>query len=139
MRRGVDVGIYLTPGLADENFIAQSLGNLAAFRLAAQRHEPLAWQVLRVQTSMSQHHYRIVLSHPQRVLDLGFKSDLERVLKDLSNETVDQLRSRLEAAEREGLRVVPLRYVREDVDFWQDDFWNFIGGPSGIGPPGSFP
>ena len=138
MHRGVDVGIYLRPGLTADNFIAESLGNLAAFRLSAERHERLDWQVLRVEGS-GHHHYRLVLRHPDRVLDLGFKSELEAILNDLSNETVDRLRERLRIAERDGLRLVPLRHVREEVDFWQDDFWNWIGGPSGIGPPGSFP
>ncbi len=139
MHRGIEVGIYLRPGLADDNFIAESLGNLAAFRLAAQRQEHLSWQVLRVQGSGSQHHFRIVLRHPDRILDLGFKSDLEKVLEELSHESVDELRHRREDAVRGGLRIVPLRRVHEEVDFWQDNFWTAIGGPSGIAPPGSFP
>ena len=139
MHRGLEVDIHLRPGLADDNFVAQSLGNLAAFRLASDRNERLDWQVLRVESSGSHHHYRLVLRHPDRLLDLGFRSDLERVLDDLSDESVDQLRERLRTAEERGLRVVPLRYVRQEVDFWQDDFWNWIGGPSGIGRPGSFP
>ncbi len=138
MHRGIEVGIYLRPGLADDNFIAQSLGNLAAFRLAAQRHEHLTWQVLRVQGSGS-HHFRIVLRHPDRVLDLGFKSDLERILEELSHESVEDLHRRLDEAVRDGLRIVPLRHVQEEVDFWQDDFWTALGGPPGIAPPGSFP
>ena len=139
MHRGIEVGIYLRPGLTDDNFVAQAIGNLAAFRLAADRHERLEWQVLRVQASGSRHHYRLVLRHPERLLDIGFTSELERVLDDLSNESVDRLSERLGAAEREGLRLVPLRHVREEVDFWQDDFWNFIGGPAGLGRPGSVP
>lgn len=138
MHRGIEVGIYLRPGLADDNFVAESLGNIAAFRLSAERHEHLEWQVLRVEGSRH-HHYRLVLRHPDRLLDLGFKSQLETILNDLSNETVDQLRERLRTAEQGGLRIVRLRRVHEEVDFWQDDFWNFIGGPSGIAPPGSFP
>lgn len=139
MHRGVEVGIYLRPGLGDDNFVAQALGNLAAFRLATERDERLDWQVLRVNAPGSDHHYRLVLRHPDRVLDLGFKSGLEVILENLSHETVDQLRDRLRVAEASGLRVVPLRYVQEEVDFWQDDFWKWIGGPSGIGSPGAFP
>ena len=138
MHRGVEVGIFLRPGLADDDFVAQSLGNLAAFRLSSERRERLDWQVLRVEGSRS-HHFRLVLRHPDRVLDLGFKSALEAILDDLSNETVDRLRERLQRAEQEGLRPVPLRRVPEEVDFWQDDFWNWIGGPFGFGPPGSRP
>ncbi len=139
MHRGVEVAIYLRAGLGEENFVAQSLGNLAAFRLAGQRGERLEWQVLRVEGSGGHHHYRLVLRHPDRILDVGFRSALEAVLKVLSDETVDQLRHRLREAENAGLHVIPLRHVRAEVDFWRDDFWNWIGGPSGIGPPGSFP
>ena len=138
VHRGIEVGIFLRPGLEDDNFVAQSIGNLAAFRLAAAHGERLDWQVLRVQGS-GHHHYRLVLRHPDRLLDLGFKSDLEHILDDLSNESVDQLHERLRAAEHEGLRIVPLRRVPEEVDFWQDDFWSWMGGPAGIGSPGSFP
>ena len=120
------MGIYLRPGLEDDNFIARALGNLAAFRLQTERQERLEWQVLRVQGS-HQHHYRLVLRHPDRVLDLGFKSQLERILDDLSQETVDELRTRLRAAEDAGLQVVELRSVPQEVDFWRDDFWNWLG------------
>ena len=126
MHRGLEVGIYLRPGLEDDNFIARALGNLAAFRLQTERQERLEWQVLRVQGS-HQHHYRLVLRHPDRVLDLGFKSQLERILDDLSQETVDELRTRLRAAEDAGLQVVELRSVPQEVDFWRDDFWNWLG------------
>jgi hypothetical protein len=127
MHRGVEVGIYLRPGLDDDNFVAKALGNLAAFRLQGERKEPLRWQVLRVQGSGGHHHYRLVVSHPQRVLDLGFSSALEAILKDLSNESVDQLRARLAAAERAGLTPVSLRPVPQEVDYWRDDFWNWLG------------
>ncbi|MGI0155828.1 MAG: hypothetical protein ACREDE_06810, partial [Thermoplasmata archaeon] len=95
-------------------------------RLQEERKERLEWQVLRVEGSRG-HHYRLVLRHPERVLDLGFKSALEQVLNDLSNESVDQLRERLRAAEQAGLRVVQLRPIRQEVDYWRDDFWNWLG------------
>ena len=138
MNRGIEVGIYLRPGLANDNYIAEALGNLAAFRLAKARGEHLEWQVLRVNGS-SQHHYRIVLRHPDRWLDVGFRSELERILESLSDETVEELRRRVETAQADGLRLIPLRAIQEEVDFWQDDFWSYIGGPSGIAGPGSFP
>ncbi len=139
MHRGVDVDIHLRPGLDNDNFIAEALGNLAAFRLGRERQERLRWQVLRVQSSGPKHHFRIVLRHPDRALDLGFKSDLGKTLDELSACSVDQLHEELRRAQADGLRLVPLREVREEVDFWQDDFWSAIGGPSGIAPPGSFP
>ena len=134
MHRGVEIGIYLQPKLHDEEFVARALGNLAAYRLQQERKEPLESQVLRVQTSEHQHHYRLVVRHPDRVLDLGFRQDLERILSELSDETEEQLRGRLEVAEREGLKPQPLRRVKEEVDFWEDKFWEYIGGPSGFGP-----
>ena len=126
MHRGLEVGIYLRPDLEDDNFVAHALGNLAAFRLQHDRGEHLEWQVLRVEGT-GHHHYRLVLRHPERVLDLGFRSELERVLNDLSNETVEQLHRRLDAAEREGLKTLPLRTVPQEVDYWRDDFWNWMG------------
>ncbi len=138
MRRGIEIGIYLQPGLHDEEFVAYALGNLAAYRLLQARREPLNWQVLRVQTSEHQHHYRLVVRHPDRILDVGIRKDLEHILEELSNETEGQLRRRLHAAERDGLKPAPLRHVQEAVDFWEDRFWEYIGGPSGLGPlPGS--
>ncbi len=127
MHRGVEVGIYLRPGLEDDNFVARALGNLAAFRLQTERKEPLTWQVLRVQGSGGHHHYRLVVRHPERVLDLGFRSALEAILKDLSNESVAELRQRLAVAERAGLVPVALRPVALEVDYWRDDFWNWLG------------
>ncbi len=134
MHRGVEIGIFLQPKLHEEEFVARALGNLAAYRLQQERKEPLEWQVLRVQTSEHQHHYRVVVRHPQHVLDVGFRKDLERILSELSDETEEQLHARLEAAVKEGLREQPLRRVTEEVDFWEDRFWEYIGGPSGFGP-----
>lgn len=131
MHRGLEVGIHLTPGVPEEGFVAMALGNLAAAALRDRRAEPLEWQVLRVEGSTS-HHFRLVIRHPERILDLGIKHDLAGILKDLSDESVDQLRERYEAARRAGLQPVPLRTVKEDVDFWQDPFWTALGG----GPPG---
>jgi len=126
MHRGIEVGIYLRPGLEDDNFVAKALGNLAAFRLQAERKERLEWQVLRVE-GRGHHHYRLVLRHPEHILDLGFKSQLETILNDLSNESVEQLRDRLRSAEGAGLESVSLRSVPQEVDYWRDDFWNWLG------------
>ena len=134
MHRGIEIGIFLADGLRDEEFVARAIGNLAAYRLQQDRKEPLEWQVLRVQTSAHQHHYRLIVRHPERILDLGIKEDLSGILKDLSDESEDALRSRFAKAEREGLRAGPIRRVKEEVDFWQDNFWKFLGGPSGFGP-----
>lgn len=134
MHRGVEIGIYLQPRLHEEELVARELGNLAAYRLGQERKERLEWQVLRVQTSEHQHHYRLVVRHPDHVLDVGFRKDLERILSDLSDETEEQLHGRIETAERDGLKLQPVRRVTETVDFWEDKFWEFIGGPSGFGP-----
>jgi hypothetical protein len=124
--RGIEIGLHLTPGMSDENFVAEAICNLAAFRLQKDRGELLAWQVLRVDRSNS-HHYRLVIRHPERVLDLGIKNDLKPILDALSAVTVDELHRQFTAAAAEGLKPVPLRQVHEDVDFWRDDFWNWIG------------
>jgi Protein of unknown function (DUF2004) len=126
MRRGIEIGIYLQPGLHEEDFVALAIGNLAAYRLQQDRGEALEWQVLRVESS-SGHHFRLVVHHRERVLDLGIKENLSRILKELSDETIDQLRERFKSAQREGLKPVPLRLVKEETDLWQDDFWNHIG------------
>jgi len=106
--------------------VATAIGNLVAYRLQQARGETLAWQVLRVELPHS-HHYRLVLRHPERVLDVGFSHDAARLLDELSNETVEALRQRYHDAEKEGLSPVALRHVSEDVDFWRDDFWNWLG------------
>ena len=126
MKQGIEVGIHLRPALEDEEFVASALGNLAAWQLAAKRNEHLEWQVLRVDGT-GRHHYRLVIRHPQRLLDLGARSDLSGILDDLSNEGVAELHRRLSTAKMEGLHPVALRRVREERDFWQDDFWNWIG------------
>jgi hypothetical protein len=120
------VGLFLQPGLTDENFVAEAIGNLAAFRLQQERGEPLSWQVVRVE-GRGAHHFRLVVRHPARALDVGIGHDLKRFLDALSHGTVDEVRRRLAAAEREGLKLSRLRHVRESVDFWQDDFWNWLG------------
>lgn len=126
MHRGLEIGLHLKPGLTNENFIAEAIGNLAAYRLQQERSESLAWQVLRVEGSGT-HHFRLVIRHPDRVLDIGIEHDLKRRLDSLSDETVEELRSRFESAEREGLKPSRLRHIHESVDFWQDDFWNWLG------------
>ncbi len=126
MNRGIEIGLHLRPGLSDESFVAQAIGNLAAFRLQQERRETLAWQVLRVEGS-GDHHFRLVIRHPERVLDVGIGHDLKRLLDSLSDESVEELRSRYDAAQREGLKPVNLRQVHESVDLWQDDFWNWMG------------
>jgi hypothetical protein len=127
MMKGIEVGIHLRPGLRDEAGVAQALANLAAFHLQQDRKEALEWQVLRVDGSPGQHHYRLVIRHPDRVLDLGIRHDLSKTLDELSNETEEELGERLAAAEAQGLHPVPLREVHEAVDYWQDDFWRWMG------------
>jgi hypothetical protein len=73
------------------------------------------------------HHFRLVIRHPERVLDIGIEHDLKQLLESLSNETVDELRVRFAVAERDGLKSARIRYVHESVDLWQDDFWNWLG------------
>jgi hypothetical protein len=112
--------------LIDENFVGRAIGNLAAFQLQRERDEPLVWQVLRIEGSGG-NHFRLIIRHPERVLDLGIGRDLKRILDSLSDETVDELRRRFDGAQREGLNPVALRHLREEVDFWRDDFWNWLG------------
>ncbi|MFZ0830472.1 MAG: hypothetical protein WAN40_04975, partial [Thermoplasmata archaeon] len=115
------------PGLSNETFVAQALGNLAAFELQQLRKETLQWQVLQVETSPGQHHYRLVIRHPDRTVDLGIHHDLSKTLDALSHETEEELARRLSEAESHGLRPVPLRSIHEAVDFWRDDFWHWMG------------
>jgi hypothetical protein len=126
MHRGLEIGLHLKPGLTDENFIAEAIGNLAAFRLQQERGEALSWQVVRLEGSGG-HYFRLVIRHPERVLDIGIERDLKRLLDSLSDETVQELRRRFEVAEREGLKPTRIRHAHESVDFWQDDFWNWLG------------
>ncbi len=82
--------------------------------------------MLRVEESGG-HHFRLVIRHPDRALDLGLGHDLQRHLDVLSDESVGELRHRYEEARKGGLKPTPLRHIRETVDFWRDDFWNWIG------------
>ncbi len=126
MPRGLEINLRLKAGLANESFVAEALGNLAAYRLGQQRAERLEWQVLRVEGSGG-HHYRLVVRHPERALDLGIRHELHRLLEMLSKEDVASLRTQFRDAERSGLKPVPLRHVHESVDLWHDNFWNWIG------------
>jgi hypothetical protein len=126
MHRGLDIGLHLKPGLGDENFVGVALGNLAGFLLQQERGEALVWQVIRVEGSNS-HHFRLVIRHPERVLDVGIGQQLKRILDSLSDESVEELRRRFERAQREGMKPVALRHLHEEVDFWRDDFWNWFG------------
>lgn len=116
--------MHLKPGIPDENFVATAICNLAAFRLQNARGEPLDWQVVRVESENS-HHFRLVIRHPERVLDLGIKNDLKPILEALSALTVEELR--VQFTTTDGFHPVPLRHVHEEVDYWRDDFWNWIG------------
>ncbi|MHB8351073.1 MAG: DUF2004 domain-containing protein [Thermoplasmata archaeon] len=127
MSRGIEVAIHLTPGPTDTDAIAASLGNLAAYRLGRLRGETLQWQILRVVESDGKHFYRLVVRHPERILDIGIHAGLAKILDEVSTHSPEQLAEALRAAEAEGLRVVPLRTIRYEVDYWRDDFWNWIG------------
>ena len=126
MERGLEVDIHLTPGLQNENFVAQALGNLAAHRLQSERGEPLQWQVLRVEEG-HHHHFRLVVRHPTRALDIGLHHQLKRTLEELSRESETELEARYHRAVKEGLKPQPLRHLREAPDLWQDDFWKWFG------------
>jgi hypothetical protein len=127
MSRGIEVAIHLTPGPTDTDSIATDLGNLAAFRLGQRRGEPLEWQILRVVESGGQHFYRLIVRHPQRILDIGIHTDLGRILEDISKSPPAELKEAVRAAESEGLHKVPIRTIHYEVDYWRDDFWNAIG------------
>jgi hypothetical protein len=73
------------------------------------------------------HHFRLVIRHPERVLDVGIEHNLKQLLESLSNETVEELQKRFEAAERDGLKPTRIRHVHESVDLWRDDFWSWLG------------
>lgn len=126
VHRGVELELHLRAGLPNDGFVAEALGNLAAFELARQRSEALVWQVLRVEQGRS-HHFRLIVRHPERRLDLGFTHDLRRILRSLSAQSVENLRARLSEAERQGLTPVRLRHLHESVDYWHDEFWKSIG------------
>ncbi len=126
MHRGIEIAIHFTSGLKNENFVAEALGNLAAFRLQKERGEPLEWQVVRVEES-HQHHFRLVIRHPSRALDLGLTHAVKSTLDDLSKESEAELSRKFHDAKSHGLAPVPLRRVHESPDYWQDDFWNYLG------------
>lgn len=126
MHRGVEVDLHLNPTLTNEMAVAEALGNLAAFALARERHENLRWQVLHI-SGQGPHHFRLIVSHPDRLLDVGFVTALRRTLDGLSADTEAELQLAVKAATREGLAVVPIRTVHETVDYWRDDFWNWFG------------
>ncbi len=125
MSRGLEIGLHLTPDLPDEIFIATALGNLVAYRLQEERKETLQWQVLRI-VGTGPHHYRLILRHPERSLDLGLAGDVKRLLESISELSPSQLRESLKAAESSGLKPVPLRTVEETSDLWEDDFWKYF-------------
>lgn len=122
----MEIGIHLSPGLRDEGFVALALGNLAAFRLAGEKGEKLQWQVFRI-TGGRDHHFRLVVRHPEHVLDLGLRKKLEEHMSDLSGFSEDELRVRFQAAVKSGLNVQPLKTVPENLDLWSDNFWNWLG------------
>ncbi len=126
MARGLEVDIHLVPGLHDEGFVAEALGNLAADELGRARGERLQWQVLRV-TGAGGHHYRLIVRHPDHLLDVGLGRALRTTLSRLARFTPAKLHLELDRARAAGLQLVRLRTVHETVDYWHDDFWNWIG------------
>lgn len=126
LHRGLEINIHLSPGLANENFVAEALGNLAADRLQRERYEPLQWQILRVELPQT-HFFRLAIRHPERALDLGLTHALKNALDELSALSVEDLSRRFHDAQAKGLSPVPLRHVHETPDLWQDDFWRHLG------------
>lgn len=126
MHEGVKIDLQVERGTPDEEFIAVAVGNSAAFRLSRERNEELQWQILRVEGGQEPH-YRLVLRHPEKALDIGLKHSLEKELDRLSGIGIDGLRKEFEGCKRQGLVPVKLRHVRETSDTWNDDFWNWLG------------
>ncbi len=127
VNRGIEVGIHLTPGLPNPDSVAVALGNLAAFSLEKERHEQLQWQVIRVEHSDGDHHYRLILRRPFRLVDAGLGTALARTLDRLSQQTPEGLRILFDQAKSQGLHVVELRSVDNEVDYWTDPFWTWFG------------
>jgi hypothetical protein len=125
--RGVELGIHLVPGLDNDDAVAEALGNLAPYSLAQERHQTFEWQVLRVQEPSGGHHYRLVLRRPNSLTRFGLRKALIGSLNQWAVKTPQALSSALEDAVRSGLRVVPLREVDQEVDYWADEFWVWWG------------
>lgn len=126
MHRGIEVDLHLARHVRNENFVAEAIGNLAAFELQEERGEPLQWQVVRVEEA-HHHHFRLVIRHPARALDLGLAHAVHITLDRLSEESEEELGRQFREAKAHGLTPVPLRHVHEAPDLWQDDFWNHLG------------
>lgn len=126
MHEGVTLDLQVERGTPDEEFVAVAVGNAAAFRLSQERKESLQWQILRVEGGHDAH-YRLVLMHPDRSVDIGLRHSLEKKLDMLSSLGLDGLRREFEECKRQGLVPVRLRHVRENYDTWSDDFWNWLG------------
>lgn len=126
MASGVELDLGVREGTPNEDFIAMAVANIAAFSLEKERGEGLQWQVIRVDAE-GHHHFRLVVRHPDRALDLGLKHALERELDRLSSMDAAAVRKEYERCGREGLKPSRLRHVSEHPDVWRDDFWNWIG------------
>ena len=126
MSEGIELDIAVRKGTTDENFIAVATGNIAAFDLSRERKETLQWQILRID-EQGHHHFRLILRHPEKSLDIGLKHALETELKKLSSMDVEAVRKEYERCTKEGLKPSRLRHVSEHPDTWNDDFWNWLG------------
>ncbi len=134
MSRGIELGIGLREGLSDENAVATALGNLAASELQSVRKEPLEWKIVRVEEVGEGHHFALLVRHPQRLIDLGLREELKRILERLSTLSEAELQSKFQEAKRMGLRTIPLTETKEQVDYWLDKDWvlGWVGDMAGI-------
>ncbi len=127
MSTGIELDIEVRNGVANEEFIAVAIGNIASYNLSRERNEGLQWQVLQVDVNGHHHHYRLVLRHPEKTLDIGLKHALEKELTRLSSLDEEGLRSEYVKCEKDGLKPSRLKHVSDHHDTWNDDFWNWIG------------
>jgi len=126
MEPGIEIEFELREGHESGNFVAQAIGNLAAFHVASERKEHLLWQVIR-REGPGPARYRLLVRHPDRRLDIGLRHDIHREMDRLQELSREQLHRVLDEATTHGLVVVPIRHVHEAPDLWQDDFWNHLG------------
>ncbi|MEM3852404.1 MAG: hypothetical protein QXP70_05330 [Methanomassiliicoccales archaeon] len=124
--KGIEIGLHLSRDLKDEAFVAEALGCLACFKLSKERGEELQWQIFRV-TGGSEHHFRLVVRHPSKLIDISLRKKLEDSMEELSSLSEPQLADAFNSAVREGMKTPPLREVKEDLDIWNDSFWNWFG------------
>jgi hypothetical protein len=128
MAEPLEVGFRVAQGVDHDELVAELIANLAAHQLQERHGRAESWEVARVEGRGGEHFYRFRIQLGGFSARPRVKSDLLRVLEELSGRSEPELQAQLDTAKAAG-------FVRVALVQELDPRWKKAGGrPTGSEP-----